>query len=186
MFNRDILLIDTEATGLDVKRHELIQLAAVLLDKKTLKEKAYYASYIRPLKWNNRDPEAMAVNKLTLRDLKGAPSAKQVIAEFDKKFRGKDVILAFYGGMLDIDFIRALYAKLGKKHQFDYHFFNLWPVFYTYLAAKNKLTNRRRFTGFTLEDLMKKFRVKLSGRHDALGDCRVEAEILRKIMKELK
>lgn len=186
MFNRDILLIDTEATGLDVKRHELIQLAAVLLDKKTLKEKDYYDSYIKPRKWRNRDPEAMAVNKLTMDDLRGAPSAKQVITEFDKKFHNKKVILAYYGGMLDIDFIRALYTKLGKAHTFDYHFFNLWPVFYTYLASKNSLTNPKKYTGFTLEDLMKRFKLYMGGRHDALGDCRVEAEILRNIIKQLR
>ena len=38
-FERDILLIDTEFTGFDIDKHEIIQLAAVLLDKKTLKEK---------------------------------------------------------------------------------------------------------------------------------------------------
>src|SRR4051812_14401979 len=38
MFNKDILLLDIESTGTDVTKHEIIQLAAILLDKKTLKE----------------------------------------------------------------------------------------------------------------------------------------------------
>ena len=41
-FKRDILLIDTEFSGFDVpKKHDLLQIAAVLLDKKTLKEKKF-------------------------------------------------------------------------------------------------------------------------------------------------
>ena len=185
MFNRDILLIDIEATGLDSNKHEIIQLAGILLDKKTLKEKVTYSSYIKPVKWKNRDPEAMAVNKLTLSDLKGAPSAKQVAKEFDEIFP-KNVILAYYGGVLDIDFIRALYKEIGRKQPFDYHFFNLWGLFYPYLAKTGGLTNKKRFAGFTIEDLIKKFKIKPEKRHDALGDCRVEAEILRQIMKRLR
>ena len=38
-FYKDILLIDLETTGLDAGRHEIVQIAAVLLDKKTLKER---------------------------------------------------------------------------------------------------------------------------------------------------
>ncbi len=184
MFNRDILLIDTEATGLNMNKHELIQLAAVLLDKKTLKEKKNFNSYIKPARWKRRDPAAMKVNRLTWSNLKDAPPAKAVIKKFTRAFPHR-VILAYYGGPLDIDFLRALYKKIGRQQPFDYHFFNLWGLFYGYLAKRGKLTNRRRFTGFTLEDLMKRFNIPSPGRHDALVDCRIEAEILRRIMKNL-
>lgn len=184
MFNRDILLIDTEATGLDLAKHELIQLAGVLLDKKTLKEKKSFNSYIKPVNWKLRDPAAMKVNRLTWSDLKHAPSAKQVIKKFDRAFPHQ-VILAYYGGPLDMDFLRRLYKKIGKRQPFDYHFFNIWGLFYAYLARRKKLNNRRRFTGFTLENLMERFNISSPGRHDALTDCRIEAEILRRVMKDL-
>ncbi len=183
MFNRDILLIDTEATGLDLNKHELIQLAGILLDKKTLKEKKKFNSYIKPTKWKNRDPEAMKVNRLTLDQLKNAPGAKQVIKKFDAAFPHK-VIIAYYGGPLDMDFLRHLYKKIGKKFPFDYHFFNIWGLFYAYLARHNKLKNHKRFTGFTIENLMKEFNISSTDRHDALEDCRIEAEIMRHIMKK--
>jgi DNA polymerase III epsilon subunit-like protein len=64
MFNQDILLVDIEATGLDPQKNEIIQIAGVLLDKKTLAIKKDFNSYIRPTKWSNRDPEAMKVNKI--------------------------------------------------------------------------------------------------------------------------
>ena len=64
-FKKDLLLIDIEATGLDPKRHEIIQLAGILLDKKTLKEKKSFNAYIRPRKWSVRDKASMKVNKIT-------------------------------------------------------------------------------------------------------------------------
>ena len=33
-FKKDILLIDTEFSGFDIDKHEILQLSAVLLDKK--------------------------------------------------------------------------------------------------------------------------------------------------------
>ncbi len=184
-FNKDILLIDLEMTGLDSSKHEIIQLAAVLLDKKTLKEKEIFNTFIRPSKWANRDPESMKVNKIVLDSVKDAPSLKKVIGDFDQLF-GHNVVLAYYGGPADMDFLRAAYKKTGKKFLFDYHYFNLWGLFFSYLAAKNKLKNSKKFAGFSLDDFMKEFKLKSLQRHDALEDCRIEAEVLRRIIKNIK
>ncbi len=83
-----------------------------------------------------------------------------------------------------MDFLRAAYAKAKMNWRFDYHYFNLWAVFYGILAKKNLLANKRKHAGFTLEDLTNRLKIIVKGsRHDALYDCRVEAEILRKLMK---
>src|SRR5690242_57087 len=147
MFNKDLLLIDIESTGLDDGRHEIIQLAAVLLDKKTLREKKAFTSYIKPTKWKNRDPEAMAVCKITWDMVKDAPSLKTTLGTFSQHFP-KNVILSYYGGPMDMDFLRAAFKKSGLNFHFDYHYLNLWPIFYSYFAVKNKLTNKHKFTGF--------------------------------------
>src|SRR5688572_12002680 len=185
MFKKDLLLIDLESTGLDVTKHEIIQIAGLLLDKKTLQEKARFESYIKPRKWAGRSQPAMAVNKIAWSKLKNAPDLKTVIEEFDKIF-GHDVTVAYYGGMLDIPFLGAAYKKSGKKYPFDYHAFDLWALFYFYLSRRNKLGNKKRFHGFSLEDIVRHFKIKLpSGRHTALVDCVVEAEVLRRVVKAL-
>ena len=185
-FNKDILVIDTELTGLDPKKHEIIQLAAILLDKKTLKEKEVFNAYVRPSKWKQRDPESMKVNGILWDQLKDAPSLKKVLGDFNRMF-GHNVIQAFYVGFNDKRFLLQAYEKAKIKWQFDYHYLELWGLIYPFLAAKNKLTNRKKFTGFEMEDLIKMFKIKIGEDqlHDALVDCRVEAEILRKVIKEL-
>jgi len=183
-FKKDILLVDLETTGLNADTHEIIQLAAVLLDKKTLLEKESFNTYVRPISWAKRNRQSMAINKIIWDQVKDAPSLKKVMDDFEKLF-GINVVLAHYGGPVDTDFLRAAYKKIGKKFLFDYHYFNIWALFYTYFALRGKLSNNTKFTGFTLDDFMKHFKIKSEHRHDALEDCRIEAEILRKVVKEL-
>ncbi len=187
-FKKDILLIDTEFTGLDAGKHDLIQLAAVLLDKKTLKEKQAFNTYIKPLNWKNRDPESMAVNKISWEQLKDAPTLKQALQKFGKIFDLKNVILAYYVGINDILFLSTAYKKTKLNYPFDYHTFNIWGLFYAYLANKNRLTSKKDFAGFGLESLVKMLKIKVDKNqlHDALVDCRLEAKILRKIVSQLK
>lgn len=184
-FKKDILLVDLETTGLDASRHEIIQLAAILLDRKTLREKRSFASYVRPAHWARRSPESMAVNKIAAKQVLTAPRLGQVLKQFRTLF-GHNVVLAYYGGPVDMDFLRQAYRQEGKNFPFDYHYFNLWPLFFVYLGLSGQLRNSKRFTGFSLEDLMKKFKIKSVSRHDALEDCRIEAEIFRKIIKTFK
>ncbi len=185
MFNKDILLIDAEFSGLDPAKNEITQIAGVLLDRKTLKEKKHFNSFIKPTKWKNRDPESVAVSGISYDQIKTAPSVSTVIRKFDKTF-GHDVILAYYGGVLDITFLSATYNKAGMKFPFDHHFFNIWGVMYAYLAKSGGLTSKKNFGGFSLETMMKLFKIESPPLHDALVDCRVEAEILRHVMKNLK
>jgi DNA polymerase III alpha subunit (gram-positive type) len=185
MFSKDLLLFDIECTGIDFRKHELIQLAAILLDKRTLKQKKSFNSFIRPEHWKSRTSAAMKVNGITWEQVKDAPSLKSVLKDFQKKF-GTNAILTQYGGVMDITFMQEAYRKSKMRWGFDYHIFNFWGLFYTYAAKKKVLRNKTRFAGFGLEDLMKHFRISAPPRHDALVDCQVEAEILRRIIKKVR
>jgi DNA polymerase III epsilon subunit-like protein len=183
-FHKDLLLIDTEFSGFDFpKKHDLLQIAAVLLDKKTLKEKKSFNTYIKPFKWKSRDLESMAVNKITWETVKNAPSLSQAIKKFNRAFP-HNVIQAFYVGYNDKRILLEAYKKAGLKWPFDYHYFDLWALFYGHLAKRNQLKSKKGFAGFGLEYLIKMLKIKIDKNqlHNALVDCRVEAEVLRKII----
>ncbi len=186
-FKKDILLIDTEFSGFDVpKKHDLLQIAAVLLDKKTLKEKKSFNTYIKPFKWKSRDMESMAVNKITWDMVKDAPTLSAAIKKFNKAFP-KNVIQAFYVGYNDKRILTDAYNRAGVKWPFDYHYFDLWALCYAYLAKHNMLKSKKDFAGFGLESLIKTLKIDINKNqmHDALVDCRLEGEVLRKIMGKL-
>ncbi len=187
MFNKDILLIDLEATGLDVRKHELIEIAAILLDKKTLKEKKRFQSFIKPRQWQKRDAEAMAVNKIPFTQLKNAPSLKTVLKKFTKTFPPSSALLSHYGGNMDVIFLDSAYKQSGMVYPYDHHTFNIWVACYIYMARKNKLHSRKRFSGFHLEDIAKHFKIAApTDRHTALADCLYEADVLREVMKAFR
>lgn len=185
MFNKDLLMLDIECTGIDVTKHEIIQIAGIVLDKKTLKQKKSFVSYVKPTNWKAREAEAMAVCKIEWKDLKDAPSIKAVLQKFNRTF-GSDVIPTTYGGNLDAIFLPAGYRKAKMKYPFEYHSFNMWPLCYTYMAKRKQLTNKNRYVGFSLEDIGDYLGVKrMPGRHDALGDCLYQAEVLRALVKAI-
>ncbi len=185
-FKKDILLIDTEFSGFDLKKHELLQIAAVLLDKKTLKEKKSFCSYIKPTRWKHRDAQAMAVNQITWEMVKDAPSLRQVISAFDELFDHQEVLLASYVGFADKRYLLEVYSKLGLPFRFDYHYFDVWSACYAYFAAKGLLKSKKDFAGFGMDYGIKHFQIPSFGKqHDALNDCRIEAELLRRVMKEI-
>lgn len=186
MFHRDILLIDIEATGVELTKHELIELGAVLIDKKSLKIKKTFESFIKPRHWNKRDPEAMAVNGIKWDELKSAPNAKTVLQKFLKTF-GTKHILANYGTILDTALLRKAFRDAKLSYPYDYHVFDIWPLCFLYMAKTKSLRNQKKFSGFALEEIAYQLNVKIpKDRHSALADCLLEAEVLRKLVKKLK
>lgn len=186
MFNKDLLLVDIEATGVDVNKHEMIQLAAILLDKKTLKVKKSFNQYIKPRKWKNRDPEAMQVCGITWEQVKNAPTLPVVLRKFNQAF-GHNVILTNYGGNMDFVFLAECYRQAKMRYAFDYHTLNIWALAFLYTNKTKTLKNKKKFTGFGLEDIAHKLKVALpENRHDALADCELEAGVLRQLVKKLK
>lgn len=177
-FPKDILLIDFETTGYDPIESDPIQIGAVLLDKETLEEKDSFTSFIYsdlsklPLdliqKWHIPDSQ-----------IKPAPKQAEVMGQMLNKF-GTDVILSSWVQNLDKVMLNKLLLSAGKDvNIFDYHILDLWPIAYIYLLKKGyngRLDSDSMFT---------EFGIPLRGEgHDALADCRIEAEILRKIYFE--
>lgn len=184
MFSKNILIVDLETTGLDVHRHEIIQIAAVLLDKKSLTELKHFNSFVKPRFWKRRDPEAMAVNKIEFNQLAHAPTLFEAIKKFRKAFAPSEVIVANYGGILDITFLRKAFESGKFPYTYDYHIFNIWALCYAYMSKYGRFSNTKKFPGFGLEDLAKKFKLQ-SQTHDALDDCRLEADVMRHILKHI-
>lgn len=185
-FYRDLLLVDLETTGLDSGKHEIIQLAGIILDKKTLKEKKSFSIFVKPKKWKNRDIESMNVNKIEWDQLKDAENIIHALQEFNSFLGDKKYTLTNYGGNLDGNFLQAAYKAHSIPYPFDYHVFNIWSLAYPFLASKDGLENKRKPAGFGMDDFAKKYHIKLEGvRHEALSDCRLEAEVLRKLMEKI-
>lgn len=177
-FSKDILLIDFETTGLDLKKSLPIQLGAVLLDKQSLKEKDSFLSYIKQ-DVSNMPKESFDVHGITQGILNSAPMEEDVIEIFLSKF-GTEIYLASWNEMLDHTMLSKMLNSIGKDiYEHDYHYLDIWSLAYMHMSKKGRGDIIRSEATFEY------FGLPTRGRHDALEDCRHTAEVLRKVYNSL-
>lgn len=188
MFTKDLLVIDTETTGLDIAKHSLIQVAAVRLNGSTLAEIDRYSTYVRlePEAWQLQDPKALEVHKISFDSLASAPVLESVLTELEKRFAPEDVLLSAYNLPFDFGFLYEAYRRLGKKMPYDFHGVDIWAFAYQYWCNVEHALNPHKRLGFGLSDVAALLGVTTTGTfHDALTDCEVEAEVLRRLLARI-
>lgn len=188
-FPYDIILIDTETTGLRTRDgFEAIQIAAVRLDGTSLAEKAFFESLIKPKRPEKWSEASAKVHGLKLENLKDAPEAKEVADGFLKSMYAPDeqdkraqvAMLAAHNAKFDWDFFSLLLEDAGYNGDAcGYHILDTWTLA---VASKGceEITDRR---GFSLQPLVEHFKIPRREKHDALDDVRATAEVLRNIRK---
>jgi DNA polymerase III epsilon subunit-like protein len=172
-FPKDILIIDFEG------KREPVQIGAILLDKDTLEEKDSFVSYIYT------DLKGVPTSKsgITQEMINEAPSQADVGKMVYEKF-GTDVLLASFVQNLDVYNFQKLMSEAGIDFieskidfkKYDYHILDIWPLAYVY-ALKNGFSE-----GMRSEELFQYYGAKPRGLHNALEDCRITADVLRKIV----
>ena len=174
-FEKDILLIDFEYTNADPSLAEPTQLAAILLDKETLEEKDSFVSLIKA-EFKHPQQEAIEVSGIDQARVASAPLPAEVISAFVAKF-GYDVMLASWVEHGDRRMLHKMLREAGlDPMRYDYHFLDLWPVAYVHLLKQGYEG------GMHSEDMFAAYGLPVREKHDALEDCRLEAEVLRKVM----
>lgn len=171
-FPKDILIVDFEGV------EQPLQVGAVLLDRETLEEKDSFVSYLYA------DMRGLPTFKsgITQEMINDAPTQEVVGKMIYDRF-GSDVFLASFVQNLDMIHFKKILAAAGIDfiasgtdfRKYDYHILDIWPVAYVH-ALKQGYSG-----GTSSEELFQFFGAKPRGLHDALEDCRITADVLRKI-----
>ena len=156
-------------------RYEPTQIGAVLLDKETLEEKGNFSSYI----YADLKGRVGLKSGITQEMLVGAPSQAEVGKMLFEKF-GTDYLIGSWVANLDTRHFVTLLTAAGHGpdiwKEFDYHVLDIWPTAYIYLLKQGYEG------GMNSEAIFQEFGAKPRGLHDALEDCRIAADVLRKIV----
>lgn len=167
-FPKDILVIDFEGIS------EPVQIGALLLDKDTLEEKASFTSHI----WTDLKGKTKKKSGISQETLEGAPSQAEVGQIVFDRF-GTNVFLASWVANADMKNFEKIIRATGRNFfsVYDYHVIDIWPVAYIHLL-------KGRYTGGTSsEEIFQEFGAKPRGFHNALEDCRIAADVLRKCVQ---
>ena len=114
---------DLECTGLEPERHEIIQIARVVIDtvEKTIIPELTMSEYILPTRWDQRDHAAMRVNELTIKKLQTEGiSAKLALEDFGNRVNWSETVLAAWGVDFETKFLRDAFRRVDRVVPFTF------------------------------------------------------------------
>ena len=160
-------VLDTETTGLDLSRHEIIELALIEyhIDDSgglfMLKENQYK---ILPHSIEDADPLALKVNGYHPSLWSDAQSFANIMPTLDRIWQTNQLLLG-QNLIFDLRFISKEYRRYGFPQ----------PKFPKYLDTKhmgNSLVKEGKLKSSSMDSMCKELGIKFKGRaHTALTDC---------------
>lgn len=165
-------VFDTETTGLKPSEgDEIIQLGAVrVFNGRVLRQESFeqLVDPGRPI-----PPATIPIHGITPDMVAGRPRIEAVLPAFHRF--AQDTVLVAHNAAFDMKFLQLLEARTGLRFE--------QPVLDTLLlsAVVNPQQDSHR-----LEALAERFSIPVLGRHTALGDALVTAEVLVRLMPMLQ
>lgn len=170
--DRPMAFVDTETTGLDPNKHEVIDVA-VVFDREVAErlaipylsyegDYAFFTSKIKPQRLQDAEPKALEVNGYTDEAWADAASPQEVAAKLCEIL--KDAVLCGHNVNFDAGFIQHLITNAGFKMRLDYHLVDTITLAYIRLVPEGlqrlRLDSIREHLGWSTK-----------GGHAALKDA---------------
>ena len=174
--SKNLAFVDLETTGLSPLRHEIIEIAAIVVDGSGFDVVKSFESKIFPEHIENAEKEALKINGFSPKAWGKAPSQKAVLQEFANLAPGGVVV--GWNVSFDWAFLEASFERLGIIHKFDYHQIDAMSVAYA------KLFKLGEFTGLSLRKVAPIFGIDLpeNETHSAAKDVKATLDVFRKVM----
>lgn len=166
------VVFDTETTGLHpFKGDEIIAIGAVLVKDGAIMEQPVFDRLINPLR--PISPQTRKITGITVEMLQDQPTICTVLTEF-LEFIGPRILVA-HNAPFDLAFLNL---KIGEA--IGTRMIN--PVIDTVMLTSSLHPS---LGDYSLEGLAPRFKLDLSGRHSALGDARITAELFLSLLPQL-
>lgn len=174
--------IDTETTGLDPSKHEMLEVAVVTETVLTDGSGSIingWCAKIAPERIEAADAKALEVNGYTPEKWKDARPFSEVADELAKLLASGSILCGHNVGF-DIGFIEAAFARIGRKVRLPYHKLDTVTVAY---AAWNATGTG---PGLSLDKLRKHLAMATEGSHSALKDAEDARLVYYAALKAIK
>lgn len=178
-FLKDIVIVDFEVTDFDFITGEPVQIGVLVLDKDTLEEKGSFVSWIKAEQDLNTELPGLkwaTISEIDIEEIKKAPSLEEIAKEIIKILPDTYSLCA-WNANFDFNFWNKLLAEVDKKIR-STGVIDLWTLAYI------KLLKDANYNGdFKSESVFQYFGADPRLKHDALGDCKIEAMVFKNLIK---
>ena len=180
--NKRKCIIDFETTGSNLFEDEPIQIGALLFeeDKGVINE---FSSFILPSRDIEISRKAFQIHGISLNDLEGAPTQKEVLNNFFSVL-GYDYSFAGWNISFDIPFFRKMCIENELQHEYNkinYRHLDIQSICQILVKLRLVDSNLNSLSDFTTY-----FSIRRSEKHDALEDVKITYELYLKVFKLLE
>lgn len=174
MRKHNFAFIDIETTGLDLQKHEIIQIGVVLATP-TLEFIEEFEIKIKPEHLEDADKTSMKVNHYSDAEWENAISLKDAMKIMYIKC--KDAIMVGQNVAFDSAFLEYAFSKTDIANTMHYHKLD------TISIAWAKLHRDPELEHFSLREMCIRFGIENKSPHTGLGDARATYELYKKLME---
>lgn len=177
------IVCDTELTGFDRKRDEIVSIGAVLVRDLQIDLGATFHQYVRPR--NIEHTQATLIHRITPQQLMEAPPLEEVLPAF-VEFMGNSLMVGHYVA-LDMDFLnRAARKVLGGTLSNPGIDTMRMAQGYRRVLNGHFQEEEDRSCSYALEDLAKEYHLPMFKPHDALEDAMQTAYLFLFLLKKFR
>ncbi|WP_408891550.1 exonuclease domain-containing protein [Myxococcus faecalis] len=168
---RTLAFIDLETTGLDASRHEVLEVAVLRVDARSLKVLAEYEARVQPTRLTDAHPEALAVCGYSDEEWRDALPLQEVLATVTPLLAG--TLVAGHNTSFDWGFLVEGYRRTElAMPRVDYHRLDTASLAWPLLATGE-------VESLSLNTLAKRFGLHRPTPHRAMADARCTLELAR-------
>ncbi|OGI75849.1 hypothetical protein A3C67_02130 [Candidatus Nomurabacteria bacterium RIFCSPHIGHO2_02_FULL_42_19] len=174
MRKQNLAFIDIETTGLNVLKHEIIEVGCVLAtpDLEIIEE---FELKIKPERIEDADPTSLKINHYDPSAWVFAYTLTQAMKILAKKV--KDHVMVGQNVAFDSGFLEHAFAKTNIINGMHYHKLD------TISIAWAKLHRSPDLEHFSLREMCVRFGIKNEHAHSALSDARATYLLYKKLME---
>ncbi len=176
-----LAFIDTETTGLEPEKHELIEIGLILAEQSLSPEKKIVLNMteewevkIKPLHLESADPESLIISHYNESDWANAVDLPEALLELSKKTEG--AIMVGHNVAFDFAFLQKAFVETKVENKMHYHKLD------TISIAFAKLYGQEEVEKFSLRALCEYLGVENKNAHTALSDARATFLVFEKLM----
>ena|SRR3989344_2802450 len=180
MIKENLAFIDVETTGLEVGKHEVIEVGCVLVSQELgSKEPSFsvideFELKIKPKRIEIADPVALKVNKYDPANWVFAHELSEAMKVFASRTEG--FVMVAHNVIFDHSFLEQAFKDTGLENKMHFHRLDTLSMAFAKLARVEDVDH------LSLGYLANYFNIENKNPHTALADARTTFELYKKLM----